>query len=370
MLSNDLYVFTVSPRPTLIPSAAPACVSGFFAAFIIALIGAVAASTTLTVAVQTLPSQAAALSRTLSITGLALSSAPNCADPELPEKFSTVSSAALTIGVALSSAPSSAVALIPSSISVASSAARIAWVALSSAVSSTVATSPSRDASASPASLISMVALSSALNPTTASLPFRAVSESPTSSIIPVALLSAPTSTSEAVPSRVAAWSATSLRVPVAALFTPTSTLGLTPSRDSAWSDTRLSPWLALSSSSISILCALSNRSRRRCVRSHARSNAVRFLVADCTPALVRSTASIGISIVNVSATFYSPPSSVPSLAFCSAISCIFILSSMSTCAHSGLLKNSSNGIWCRWKIMCISVVLPPASISFLLRPP
>ena len=38
-------MFTVSPRPTLIPSAAPACVSGFFAAFITAVRGAVAAST-------------------------------------------------------------------------------------------------------------------------------------------------------------------------------------------------------------------------------------------------------------------------------------------------------------------------------------
>ena len=227
ILSNPLYVFTVSARPALTPRNVAPCAIGFFAAFATAPIGDVTAFTTLIVAVNTLPSQAAALSITSSITGLALSSAPSSAVPEVPSNVAT-----------------------------ASSALRIICVAVSSASTHATATSPFKAASASSTSIICMVALSSAVSSTTASFPFRTESESPTSFTTPVALSSAPSSTSALVPSRVAAASSTPEISGLALSFATISTSAVMPFTLSAASSTCERTGVALSSADTSIECS------------------------------------------------------------------------------------------------------------------
>ena len=235
-----MYVFTVSASPALTPRNVAPCAIGFFAAFKTVPIGAVAASTILIVAVNTLPSQADALSITSSMIGLALSSAPSSAVPEVPSNVAT-----------------------------ASSALRIICVAVSSASTEATATSPFKAAKASSTSIICIVALSSAVSSTTASFPFRTDSESPTLFTTPVALSSAPSSTSVLVPSRVTAASSTPDISAVALSFAPISISAEIPPTLSAASSTLERTGVALSSAETSIECSRpSVRSTLSAVRS------------------------------------------------------------------------------------------------------
>ena len=123
--------------------------------------------------------------------------------------------------------------------------------------------------------------------------------------LVCVAVSFAPTSTSPDVPSSASTCPSTSLRVSLAVLLTEISTLASMASRRSACPSTSAILSDALSRTSKSILCAwFSIWERRRRLLSTDFSSSLKLFSADCTPACVRSTASIGISIFTVSATF------------------------------------------------------------------